>query len=101
MIMGAAKGAGLSDIHPDDRAYWPVEPGRMYASADRDDGLLRLHVDGYRGRAVVKPGTGSYLITLYDGDGRVRHALIAGSRDVVTSVAETMLAGAAHNAREG
>ena len=62
------------------------------------DGVLRLHVDGYRGRVLVTQSSFGWLITTEDGDGRVGYTQLAGNLDVIVSVAETMLAGLARQA---
>ena len=81
----------------DDTRYWPVEPGMMYVEEPRDR-ITRLRVDGYRGRALITPQAHSHLITLENGDGGVGYTEIIAHPDVVMSIAETMLAGAARKA---
>jgi hypothetical protein len=81
-----------------DDVLWLVEPGRMYAEPVDARGILRLYVDGYRGRVLVSPDGFGWLITTEDGDGRVGYTVLAGHLDVITSVAETMLAGLARQA---
>jgi hypothetical protein len=81
-----------------DDALWLVQPGQMYFDSHAADGVLRLYVDGYRGRVLVSRDTFAWLITTEDGDGRVGYTTLAGHFDVIVSVAETMLAGLARQA---
>lgn len=81
-----------------DDVLWLVQPGQMYSDSHAADGVLRLYVDGYRGRVLVSRDGFAWLIRTEDGDGRVGYTTLAGRYDVIVSVAETMLAGLAHRA---
>jgi hypothetical protein len=81
-----------------DDVLWMVEPGQIYFDSHAADGILRLYVDGYRGRVLVSRDGFGWLIRTEDGDGQVGYTLLAGAFDVIVSVAETMLAGLARKA---
>lgn len=86
-----------AQLTADDR-LWPVTPGQLYAQPVDHRGIHRLHIDGYRGRALIAPNAFGYLVTLEDGDGATGYTQLAGPLPVIIFVAETMLAGAARHA---
>jgi hypothetical protein len=88
----------MSTALRDTDRLWPVTPGQIYFDSHAADGVLRLHVDGYRGRVLVARDGFGWLIRTEDGDGQVGYTLLAGAFDVIVSVAETMLAGLARQA---